>query len=90
MTNNVYTYVVPDLLVGMNLIQIKVIAQDGTTNDYEIYVNREPVKMIELIDVNQDGVLDIMDVMMTIISSPVSLRQEDVEELLSQISPQLR
>ncbi|MGO4500506.1 InlB B-repeat-containing protein, partial [Paenibacillus sp. 2RAB27] len=88
-TNDVYSYVVPSLLVGMNGIQIKVIAQDGTTNNYEIYVNREPAKLNELIDVNQDGVLDILDVMM-IISSSVSLRQQDVEELLSQISPQLR
>ncbi|MDQ0902045.1 InlB B-repeat-containing protein [Paenibacillus sp. V4I7] len=39
-TNAVYSYQVSNLIVGSNLIQIRVNAQDGTTNMYTVTVNR--------------------------------------------------
>ncbi|WNR45164.1 InlB B-repeat-containing protein [Paenibacillus roseipurpureus] len=90
-TNNVYSYLVSDLQVGVNPIRITVTAQDGSsTNTYQINVIRESVNMPELIDLNQDHQLDILDVIMTIYTSPVTLTKEDVEALLRQIPPMLR
>jgi hypothetical protein len=43
-TGNVYTYTVPSLNVGANLISIQVTAEDGlATNTYQLTVNRAPV-----------------------------------------------
>ncbi|WP_169800878.1 cadherin-like beta sandwich domain-containing protein, partial [Paenibacillus jilunlii] len=46
LTGNMYTYRANNLQVGANLIQISVMALDGTGNTYMVTVNREDVSRL--------------------------------------------
>ncbi|WP_339307120.1 S-layer homology domain-containing protein [Paenibacillus sp. FSL R5-0519] len=39
-TDGIYTYTVTDLVYGSNLVNINVQAEDGTSNDYKLNINR--------------------------------------------------
>jgi hypothetical protein len=84
LADQAYTYDVPNLVEGMNTIQITVTAQDGSTNYYQISVERMP---IVLADLNGDGDRDMFDVVSTMTQRNDQLSREDIEQLLQQIDP---
>jgi hypothetical protein len=84
LAENAYTYDVPNLVEGNNMIQIMVTAQDGSTKKYQISVHRLP---IVLADLEADGELDIVDVLLTMNQRADQLSRGQIEQLLQQIDP---
>lgn len=83
LADQAYTYDVAKLVEGMNTIQITVTAQDGSTQNYQVFVNRMP---IVLADLNNDEVCDMVDVLLTM-QQRTDLSRGQIEQLLQQIDP---
>ncbi|WP_340013687.1 InlB B-repeat-containing protein [Paenibacillus sp. FSL K6-1318] len=50
-TDGIYTYTVTDLVYGSNLVNINVQAEDGTSNDYKLNVNRIDITNAKLSEI---------------------------------------
>jgi hypothetical protein len=69
---------------GTNVIRIMVTAEDGSTQKtYTVTVTR----VSELKDLNNDHVLNIVDVILTIKQNLFLLNSKDIQQLLNQIGP---
>ncbi|WP_171632003.1 GLUG motif-containing protein [Paenibacillus plantarum] len=84
LADNEFTYGVPNLVEGNHTIQITVSAQDGSIQNYQVFVNHLP---IVLADLNDDGDRDIVDVLLTMKQREDQLSRGQIEQLLQQIIP---
>ncbi|WP_411735170.1 S-layer homology domain-containing protein [Paenibacillus sp. M2] len=50
-TDGIYTYTVTDLVYGSNLVNINVQAEDGTSNDYKLNINRIDITNAKLSEI---------------------------------------
>lgn len=50
-TDGIYTYTVTDLVYGSNLVKINVQAEDGTSNDYKLNINRIDITNAKLSEI---------------------------------------
>ncbi|MFX3646292.1 MAG: S-layer homology domain-containing protein [Paenibacillus sp.] len=50
-TDGIYTYTVTDLVYGSNLVNINVQAEDGTSNDYKLNINRMDITNAKLSEI---------------------------------------
>ncbi|MGE6664612.1 S-layer homology domain-containing protein [Paenibacillus xylanexedens] len=69
-TDGIYTYTVTDLVYGSNLVNINVQAEDGTSNDYKLNINR--------IDITNAKLSEIA--LPSIILSPTFSPEEEIYE----------
>lgn len=69
-TDGIYTYTVTDLVYGSNLVNINVQAEDGTSNDYKLNINR--------IDITNAKLSEIA--LPSIILSPIFSPEEEIYE----------
>jgi hypothetical protein len=76
------------LSVGTNVISVIVTAEDGTTQTYTVTLTREESSNPSVLrDLNNDHVINIVDVVLTIKQNLFILNSEDILQLLKQIGP---
>ncbi|MBP2248951.1 S-layer homology domain-containing protein [Paenibacillus xylanexedens] len=55
-TDGIYTYTVTDLVYGSNLVNINVQAEDGTSNDYKLNINRIDITNAKLSEITLSSI----------------------------------
>ncbi|OCT12892.1 hypothetical protein A8709_21415 [Paenibacillus pectinilyticus] len=86
-TGNVYTYSVPSLQVGANLIHIQVTAEDGlTTNTYQLTVTRAPLVPIVSSNADLSGILLSSGVLSPVFASGTTTYTSSVGNDISRLT----